>query len=276
MASLLNMQQNSCQKCLDSNEERKNKMKKLLIGICISITLISCSDGDYGGNGDGSAEYTHNQLAERFIYQLNLDPEYEVDLIKSSTATRNFIVVYDTYYGTYDAIDISGYSVVDDAIDYYNNPISAYYDLDIIPGYDTASGYVSTQYRDRNTNLYFEKAAATPKDLAKMAALTEGIKLSKTAEFLSAEFGLSLDRSLEIAKLSQAWKKASKKGMTDFEADSFSTEMLGFSITAGKKAMSNSMAGDHQGLNELIIKASEVNNISPEHVQKLMTKVFGL
>ncbi len=251
-------------------------MKKIIIGLCLGLTLFSCSDGESGGNGDGNGDYTHNQLAERFIYQLNLDPEYEVSLIKSSTRTRNFIVVYDPFYGTYDAIDISGYSVDMDPIDYYNNPITAYYDLDIIPGYDTASGYVNTYYRDRNADLSFEKTTATSKDLAKVAALTEGIKLSKTAEFLSSEYGLSLGRSMDIAKLTQSWKKASKKGMTDAELDSFSAELLGFSITAGKTAVGKALEGDATGLEALVDQAAVKNSISPEHAKALMTKMFQL
>ena len=252
-------------------------MKKIFIGMLMGLTLISC-DGGSGedGNGDGNGIYSHNELAERFIYQLNLDPEYEVDLIKSSTKTRNFIVVYDPYYGTYDAIDISGYSVDMDAVDYYNSPLTAYYDLDIIPGYQGSSGWVKTRYRERNLDLWFEKSEATSKDLAKIAAITEGVKISKTAEFLSSEYGLSLNRSMDVAKLSQAWKKASKKGMTDAEVDSFSTELLGFSLTEGKAAVSDSIQGDVESLDSLVEKAAVTNSISPEHAKALMTKMFQL
>ena len=64
--------------------------------------------------------------------------------------------------------------------------------------------------------------------------------------------------------------------MTNAELDSFSTELLGFSITKGKEVAAEAMQGNTSGLDSLIKKAAVANSISPEHVQKLMTKVFGL
>ena len=97
--------------------------------------------------------------------------------------------------------------------------------------------------------------------------------MEKSAKFLSSEFGLSLERGKELARLTAHWKKASKKGMTASEQDAFATEALGFSITQGIEAV---QSNDASSLNTLVEQAAEANGITPEHATQLMTKVFGL
>ncbi len=271
-------------------------MKNLLLSGLIALTLVACNGG---GNGGGAPGYTHNELAENFVRNLNLDPEFNVSLVKKSTLQSDYIVIYDPYTDSYDAINIDLYSPNSSAVDYYfNNANVGYFDLDVIPGhyeleyrydiigydsygyaiygYDYYEVWVPTRYRDRYTGVTFEKTAATPKDLAKVAALTEVHKIEKKAKFLSSEFGLSLERSKEVARLASHWSKSSLKGMTNAEQDAFSTELLGFSITAGKKAAKDAIEGNDSSLNSLLESAAKTNGISPEHANKLMTKVFDL
>mgnify|MGYP003683486383 CR=1 FL=1 len=271
-------------------------MKNLILMSLVSLTLVACSGG---GNGGGAPGYTHNELAANFVNNLNLDAEFSVSLVKRSTLQSDYIVIYDPYTDTYDAINIDLYSPNTDAAAYYYNNMSvSYFDLDVIPshyeleynyefiGYDYYGdavydyvGYevlVPTRYRDRYSNITFEKTASTPKDLAKMAALTEVAKLDKKAKFLSSEFGLSLSRSKEVSRLVSHWEKASQKGMTDAELDSFSTELLGFSITAGKQAAQSYIEGNTNSLNSLINSAAKVNGVTPEHATKLMNNVLSL
>jgi hypothetical protein len=272
-------------------------MKKLLSSSLLLLSLVACNSG---GNGNGTATLTHNQLAEKFVQNLNLDAEFDVTLSKKSTLEENFVVIYDPYTDSYDAINIDNYDpTIDNAADYYfNNSGRAFFDLDVIPGhYETdysygvvgydADGYaiygyepydvwVPTRYRDRHSGFVFEKTAATPKDLAKVSAIKEIASLTKSAQFLSSEFGLSLSRGKEVARLAAHWKKASKKGMSSAEQDSFSTELLGFSITAGKQAAKDAMEGNVKGLEALVKDAASKNSITPEHATQLMTKMFGL
>ncbi len=268
-------------------------MKKLLLTGFLMVTLVGC----FGGNGNGAPGYTHNELAEAFVQNLNLDQDFDVTLVKKSTLEANFIVIYDPYTDSYDAINIDNYDpAINNAADYYyDNSARYFYDLDVIPGhyetdydytivgydsdgnaiwgYEPTEEWVPTRYRDRHSGLVFEKTAATPKDLSKVAALKEVAEISKSAEFLSSEFGLSLDRGKEVARLAAHWKKASKKGMTAAEQDAFSTELLGFSITAGKKAVTS---GDSSSIDQLVEQAAAANAITPEHATKLMGKIFGL
>ncbi|MBD66357.1 MAG: hypothetical protein CME62_14195 [Halobacteriovoraceae bacterium] len=268
-------------------------MKKLLLASALCLGLIGCN----GGNGNGAPGYSHNELAEVFVQNLNLDADFDVTLVKKSTLESNFVVIYDPLYDSYDAINIDNYNPsTNDAADYYNaNSGRFFYDLDVIPGHYQADyrygiigydydgyaiyGYywtdvwVPTRYRDRSSGLVFEKIAATPKDLAKVAAIAEVAQVEKSAKFLSSEFGLSLERGKELARLTAHWKKASKKGMTASEQDAFATEALGFSITQGIEAV---QSNDASSLNTLVEQAAEANGITPEHATQLMTKVFGL
>lgn len=272
-------------------------MKKLLMVGTLMAAMVGCNSG---GNGDGAPGYTHNELAEKFVQELNLDVDFEVSLVKKSTLQDDFIVIYDPYTDSYDAIDIDNYDpAIDNAADYYfNNSGRNFFDLDVIPGhyevdynytiigydeygnsvwgYEPVEVWVPTRYRDRHADITFEKVAATPKDLAKVAAIKEVAMLEKKAQFLSSNFGLSLNRGKEIARLSAHWAKASKKGMTAAEQDTFSTELLGFSITDGIQAAQDMAAGNATNLNDLVQSAAATNGITPEHASRLMTKVFGL
>ena len=270
-------------------------MKILLLSL--SLIFTACSGG--GGNGNGAPGFTHNQLAEKFVQELNLDADFSVTLVKKSTLQDNFLVIYDPYTDSYDALNIDNYDpALDNAADYYyNNSARGFFDLDVLPGhyevdyrwvtnydsngnsyseYEPYEVWIPTRYRDRAADITFEKVSATSKDLAKVVALKEAATIQKSAEFLSSEFGLSLDRSKERAGLQAHWKKASKKSMTNAEVDAFSTELLGFSLTSGIQAYNASANGNESQLENLIQQSAEVNSITPEHAQSLMSKVFGL
>ena len=275
-------------------------MKKMLLALAASVVLVACNGGNGDGASTGTRSYSHNELAVKFVQELNLDAEFNVTLVKKDTEQYNYIVIYDPLYDAYDAINIGSYNpAYDNAVDYYNNnSYSQYYDLikiaghyetvydwtilyydewgDAVYGYDYYDVWVETVYEDYYTGIVFEKVEATKKDLAKVAALKEVATLKKSAQFLSSEMGLSIERSTEVAKLVQNWKKSSKKGMTDAELDSFSTELLGFSISAGKDAALEAASGDAASLDSLVEQAALTNGITPEHADKLMTKMFGL
>lgn len=267
---------------------------KGLVMCAVALVMIACSDGG-GGNGTGAPGYTHNELAAKFVLDLNMQEGFEVSLAKDSTLKKNFVVIYDKTNDSYDAISIANYNpALDNAADFYANQESTiHYDLDVIPGYTEAYDYqeedsdgnlywvedtrwVDTAYRDRHANISFEKISATPKDLAKMSALIQEVKIQKTAQAMTADLGLSMGRAVEVAKLHMHWNKASIKSMTNNEVDSFSTELLGFSMTKGMAAVKSAFAGNESELNALINLSANTNGITPEHAKKLMTKVFGL
>lgn len=273
-------------------------MKALFItmAVALSQSLVSCtvidqdSPPNYGGSG-----LTKTQLANEFVSQLNLEADVTYTLAKSLQTNWGgddpqdvFIVLKNTTTGDFESIRIQGFVPGQESASEYYNRADKYFDLDYIPGHDEyfpgfpgsgeEGGYewVNPTYRDRATGLIFEKTAATSKDLAKINALIEAVKLEKSAELISSEFGLSLSRSVEIANLQAHWRKASKKAMTDDEINSFSSELLGFSVATGIKAYQDKLNGNSSGLDSLIEKSASLNQITPEHAQQLMSKVFGL
>lgn len=283
-------------------------MKTLLMSLLTLSALVSCNGGGNGGgspatttgNGTVAPALSHNELAQVFVQELNLDVDFDVDLVKDSTLQTDFIVIYDPFLDSYDAIDIQTYNpAIDNAADFYfDNSALNYFDLGIIPagyeidieyvivgyddigdavyGYEEVETYVPTRYEHFETGVIFEKVQASSKDLAKMVALKEVAQIQKSATFLSSEFGLSLERGKELAKLQAHFKKVSKKGMTNAEVDLFSTELLGFSLSDGVSAYNASQSGDSSSLTNLLDQSAAVNGITPEHATKLMTKVFGL
>lgn len=257
--------------------------KKMLIS-ATCFALIACGGG--GGNGGGAPGFTHNQLAENFVQNLNASGQMHVTLVKDSTLQRDFIVVYNPSTDEYVAINIDLYQPNGDALAFYQaNQAGHYYDLDVIPGYyetHTRTSYdawcecytteeyetwVPQRYRDRRADITFEKITASPKDLEKMAALKEAVQMGQVSEKLQAQFGLSAERSNEVARLTNAWSKAGGKDLTAKEHDAFSKEVLGFTITEGQSAF---QSGNESSINSLIEKAAVTNGTSPENVREII------
>ena len=275
-------------------------MKLTILSLTLSILLVACNDNPPSTAPQGDSILSHGRIAQTFLDKINLDSNFDLELVKLNTEQDGFVLVYDKNSGTYEAIDVAGFDARNgDAVAYYESSSTFIYsDIEKIEehyvteyeeqiDYYLADGtavyktvavevFVPTVYRDTATGLEFEKTAGSSKDLAKITAMKEAVTIAREAELLSSEFGLSLNRGKEIANLKAHWKKASKKAMTASEVDAFSTELLGFSLSSGIKAYKASMDGDSSQIEDLIDDAAAVNGITPEHATKLMTKVFGL
>gem|GEM_PF-1251220 len=265
-------------------------MRMMLTMLLFMFAIHGC-----GGHGDGSAGMTHNELAANFVQQLNSNASFSVTLVKNSTLKSNFIVIYDHKYGTYDAIDLSSYDPNKiSATDYYNQHAGQFfYDLQVLPGYyetawnlvthydsygkpyeewEPTETWVPTQYRDYYSGFVFEKIDTSAKDLEKISALSEVIRVENTAEYLNKEMGLTLERGQEISRLAIQWEKAGKASMTTEEHDAFASELLGVTITDAMSAYKKSIEGDNKSLEAVIKKAANTNGITPEHMNELITK----
>lgn len=244
-------------------------LKRLSIGIA-AIGLLACNGGGGGGGGTvggGTIGYTHAELAQDFEDAMWYDLGYDVELVKTYTAQTGYVVVYDYDLGTYDAYDIYDYIAGEDISNYLDlYEYNFYYDL--IP---TGTGY----YRDPVTGTLFEKTEVTPKDRLKIAAFEEGLMINKAAERLSANFGLSAERSQEVAKLSYLWKKQPKERMTDADHDRFASAILGHSLTEFKSATDKMLKGDKSELDRLISDAADLNGLTPEDANQVVDKIFA-
>jgi hypothetical protein len=194
---------------------------------------------------------------------VNLDLGYDVQLVKTNTLQYNYIVVYDWDYGTYDAYYIGGYNVGENLSNYMNSyEFSFFYDL-----------YPETgnTYLDLNSGTRFEKANVTGKNLTTAKALVQEIAIEKAAKKVNAKYGLSEEKSLDVARF--AYKiQTSPQGtykMSDY--DSFAKELTGSTITEFQNDIKE---GKMISLTERIQKAAETTGMGPEAMNSLIKDVF--
>lgn len=237
-----------------------------LVGTTAALT--ACGGG--GGSGSvstGGVYLSHAEVADEFVHRLNLDAGYDVTLVKTNTEQYNYVVVYDHDYNTYDAYDLGSYNVGEDINSYiYWHQDDFFYDLDPLTG---------NRFEDPYTGIVFEETSASSKDLEKMAALAQDIKIKKAADNIVAQYGLSVERATEVARLATQLTNAPKSSMTDADYDNFSKELLGSSITQFKDALKKQAKGDSAELVNLIDTAAEVNGVGPEHMNKIVTDLFA-
>ena len=237
-------------------------MKKL-VGISIFCFLfIGCSGGGHHGYS-----YSHAELAQRFVSALNTTGYYDVSLTKTYTYHAGYIVIYDYDLNEYDAIYVNDFIPgYDDPSYYLSHYGDAYYDL-IPVGFN--------DYYDPYSGLTFEKVNATSKDLEKFAALAEQKVINMRAKHVATEFGLSMERSKDIVSLAMAWQKAGGKDLPEQAQDSYAKEILGFTITSAKNAVNERNAGNTKPLDDLIGKAAEKNDQTPEMINQIISKYFS-
>lgn len=267
------------------------KVLKMATALLSTTILMGC-----GGAGVDQAwldqQEAHKKLAESFVSALNASGEYTVQLVKTFTNQTDYIVILDADTNEYRAVDIGDFKAGDDVVQYINSA-TIYEDLDFIPGYYTYDVYEyydldcecyltdvdqtwhETTYRDRWTGMSFEKANETPKDIALYAEVAEETIVSSRALGVSEKFGLSVDRSKDVVRLAMAWERAGGKDLTNKDQDAFSQEMLGFSITEAKGAIKAKAEGVDEPLENLIERAAETNDTTPEHVKSLIDTYIG-
>lgn len=236
-----------------------------VLALGVAAVLTACGGGG-GSTSTGGTYYSHAQLADEFVKRAYGDASIDAKLIKTNTEQYNYIVVYDYDLDTYDAYWLGGYNVGENIYDYITrNNSKMYYDLDYLG---------ANRYQDYWTGVTFEETKASSKDLEKVAALKQEVRIQKSAEKLKADFGLSASRARQVARLAIQVADAPKRSMTDRDYDNFSKDLLGSSITSFKSAMKKSAEGDKREMNALIGKAAKVNGVGPEHANQLLNSMF--
>ncbi|MBY0515924.1 MAG: hypothetical protein K2P81_03375 [Bacteriovoracaceae bacterium] len=123
--------------------------------------------------------------------------------------------------------------------------------------------------------LIFEESSMSSKDLEKRAAATERYLVGEMGKQISAHFGLSQERALKVAKVSNLWRKySSTRAITDEDANAFSEALIGVNLKEVERAVKESMKGETSSLNALLQQAAVVNGTSPENVSRIMNQVF--
>lgn len=229
----------------------------------VNISLLAITLGMSAcGGGGGSRPKT---AAEIFVENLNYSDAYKsYYLTKDPTHQYGYIVV-ETGTGSYRAIDITSayrWGYTSDYAYFWDNSFTVWND---------GNGYFS----DIWGNLY-EDAADAAKDLEKVGAIIQKARVQDIGEQLSANYGLSETRGIEVAKLLVDWKTLQKKrSLTDADADAFSEKLLGFSLTDAMKAYDKFAQGDKADMDKLVDEAARNNDTSPEHLRDLFGEILN-
>ncbi|MBF0361344.1 MAG: hypothetical protein HQK49_10045 [Oligoflexia bacterium] len=243
----------------------------VLIGV---LLFISCDPGDNSNIIPSPLDRLN--LAKKFVDELNRYNERsnveEMFYLKKihgiSDTTNNYIVVKDEHSGLYNAYDLNKYTqgMTYDAF------IKNAGEKGVI---DNLFNNQDGTFTDRfNIEWIFEDTSPSTKDLEKIGALKDEMKIANVREGLAADFGLSEERSAQIAKLVLQWNKLEKRrAMTDEDVRAFSKELLGVDLNTALNAYKKSLQGDKHELDLFIKKASEANFITPEKMQLILNQI---
>lgn len=124
-------------------------------------------------------------------------------------------------------------------------------------------------------SLLMSETSLTNKDTLKRVAVVEQYLVTEMAKQVKSKFGLSSERSMKIAKASNHFRKyASKRALTAEDTNAYATEIIGASVSELEHGYEQSMKGDISGLNSVLEKAAQKNEISPEKMSQIVTELF--
>lgn len=258
-------------------------MKKILLVIlCMSTILVGCK------KGPTKAEDLAAMVTEFFQEELNEDARVEV--LKAETAQGGQWVLFRSVVpdgngndvGQLFAIDLTNYEVGMTYLD-----LVALFEAGMmtqilvepsinIDGSPTGYFINSTEFSfggndfDAGT-VVFEQSEIAQKDLEKIGGVLEQRKINQLSKTFVERFGLSEARGMEIAKVTYAFNQIqNQRAVTEADANEFTLEVLGVEMSKMNKAIQESLEGNDSGLDSLIKKAADQNEISPEHMREII------
>jgi hypothetical protein len=246
-------------------------LKKVLLSVATiaSISLVTACGGGGGGGGCASGTvqvgpsgtcYDHAQLASLFVSRAFTDGGVSLSLMKTFTLQNGFIVVTDNFNGNINAINIDRWNPGTNSYNYMLTA-STYYQL-----IDNFNG----TYTDFWTGITFEKSAPSSKDLMAMAAMKEAFDIKASAKNIQDQFGLSAERSVEVARLAVQLKNTPAASLTSADVDAVTKELVGSSMSQLKAA-----SGSKVEMDALLEKAAAINGVTVDHASQVINGMFG-
>ena len=130
-------------------------------------------------------------------------------------------------------------------------------------------------YQDVYGNLY-EKTTEVSKDLEKVGAVLSKARAKNIGEQLSANYGLSETRGIELGQMLVEYKDLKKtRALTAADDDRFSQMAFGTKVSEMAKAYDKYNQGDATSMDSLIQTAAQTNGTTPEHVRGLFQDVLS-
>ena len=281
----------------------KTNLIKTILAAGAVTAMTACSNPNSGGNNGGAppplpagssstlTQAQHDALASAFIKEATAE-HIPMTLVKTDTQQAGYVVTKDAS-GNLVAYYIDGWTAGTSVASYVLNGTAGQFNyfgvLD--NGNGTFSVTVPNSYNlqqcnslgsctnntvDQTYTLTFEAAQPSSKDLQKVAAFSQAYEVELSAKKVQQKFGLSLERSSEVAKLAIQIKNVGKMSNDDY--DSMSRQLLGVPITKLDSAMAKTAAGDSSASNDIsdiIDSAASTNGIGPEQARLLLNSLSG-
>ncbi len=257
-------------------------MQKSLIGLILlaALSVTSCKGKDQPGVPLSADERTVR--SDAFMAELNKEfsNEYSFQFIKYGQDDGNFAVIRYTDKNGVSRVMAADLAQYTPGTDYWSYASSRRFYFRLTDQGDgtykckmsTCIGY---DKQPRSSSLVFEATQANPRDLEKAAAFIEDMKVNEMSANLSAEFGLSEERSLRVAKLATQWDRLSKsRAMTASDADVVAKEIIGTSLHEMDEAYMDMIQGNGAHYDALMTQAAQLNDVSPEQFNQITARLF--
>ena len=259
-------------------------MKNLLLIALLSLSLVSCKKKYNEGYNDAAAFYS-DMMVKFSLFQQNLsiNDGSHIAFVKLAEDDKNFVVF--SYLGFYYAIDFTNMTEATAAS--YADLITYLSTNDLVYGLtDNGNGtfscnngtcFTSTTGADVSAyaGFVFESTSATSKDLEMATAVVEKAQTIEFSKGISAELGLSEERSLEVARITSQMNNLYKnRSMTNADLNVFVSEVIGTDLKTLDAAYSNFSNGNVNAFDKVIENASEVNGVEAEQAKKILLQLL--
>lgn len=269
--------------------------------------MNACGGGGGGGGGatvsgsfhPGQTDQEFLDKANTFVKQKSTELGVQLTIAKLNTDQKaGFIVVHNPVRNTYNVYNTNGptcefcnmtvLGAVDGGtgsiFDDFNANFSMYSGSSIEKKGDSYYWYTSYESGDfisvgnghfqqesLDAVISFEEVSGSTKDLEAAYAGRQDQVIEANSENIQASFGLSEEKSLDLAKMVFNISKNQFKSLTMKELNRFSKELLNVSMDELKLASQNPNSNQSALLLE---KAAKANNISSEHMKAIIQNLF--
>jgi len=240
--------------------------------ICFAKRVVSSTKKDPATPAPTDAQVFAELLED--YYQTALSPTAQVLVVKDPTFQKNYAVFKVTDGGGLVqtiAIDLTYYNQGMDIAAIMNLESSGLLDNETVTEYLDSEGNGTNNFLGSSSGNLYEATAASTKDLEKLSGLVEKMEIDTAASALVRQYGLSAERGQELAMLYHNFSKAkSSREITNSDVQAMTQEVLGVSLNEAKRAYSDLLKGEEQGMNHLIEQASEVNGVTHEQMKDIV------
>ena len=123
--------------------------------------------------------------------------------------------------------------------------------------------------------ITFSEKNGSIKDVESLGSRIKNIESEELAEVLTLEFGLSEQRSEEVAKIKTSYDKiSSNRELTLKERNQMTMRLLGVDLKSAKNALERRIQGSNEDYNMFIERSSEFNNIDPEALTEMVSEIL--